>query len=87
MALPIRYNHQIKNSTEIWNDSEELIESLADLAGFEVYKVLDENSRFVGYVTEATDKELREFLAVEDAEEQNEIAVLGSFDCYFEEEA
>ena len=61
MALPIVYNHRV-NETKIIVDPEEVIESLAELAGFTAYKVLDENSTFIGYCLEANDEDLREFI-------------------------
>lgn len=82
MALPIKYNHQVTTGTEIYHDSEELIESLADLAGFTAYKVLDENSNFEGYVIEANDKELRAFLEAESLAgdlEAEQVSALGSY--------
>lgn len=86
MALPIKYNHQVTTGTEIYHDSEELIESLADLAGFAVYKVLDENSNFEGYVIEANDKDLREFLAAEFAAESHEVEVVNALGSYMEDD-
>ena len=82
MALPIKYNHQITNEHEIYIDSEEIIESLADLAGFTVYKILDENSCFAGYFMEANDKDLREFLAAESAAEQHENEIVSAMGSY-----
>lgn len=86
MALPTKYNHQVNKGTEIYHDSEELIESLADLAGFAAYKVLDENSNFEGYVIEANDKELRDFLAAESAAENHEFEVVDALGSYMEDD-
>ena len=86
MALPIKYEHQVRKGLEVFHDSEEVIETLADLAGFTAHKVIDDMGSFVGYVMEAQDKELREFLAAEDAAEADEMIVLGSFDVFFAEE-
>lgn len=82
MALPIKYNHQVHSGTEVYHDQEEVIEVLADLAGFTAYKVLDENSNFEGYVIEANDKELQAFLEAESLAEDMEtehVQALGSY--------
>ena len=82
MALPIKFNHQVSSGTEVYHDQEEVIESLADLAGFTAYKVLDENSNFEGYVIEANDKELKAFLEAEALAENFEaeqVSALGSY--------
>lgn len=81
MTLPTRYNHQV-NTSGIYFDPEEVIESLAELAGFTAYKILDENSNHEGYVLEANDKELREFLAAEDAAEQHENEIVSTMGSY-----
>ena len=82
MALPVKYNHRVPAGTSTYVDPEELIEALADLAGFTAYKVLDENSTLEGYMIEADDEGLRNFLSAENAAEQHErelVAVLGSY--------
>ena len=82
MALPTKYNHQVCSGTEVYHDQEEVIESLADLAGFTAYKVLDENDAFEGYVIEANDKELKAFLEAEALAENLEaeqVSALGSY--------
>lgn len=82
MALPIKFNHQVSSGTEVYHDQEEVIESLADLAGFTAYKVLDENSNFEGYVIEANDEDLRAFLEAESLAENFEaeqVSALGSY--------
>lgn len=82
MSLPTKYNHQIHKGTEVYHDSEEVIESLADLAGFTAYKVLDENSNFKGYIIEANDEDLRAFLEAESLagdHEAEQVSALGSF--------
>lgn len=78
MALPTKYTHQVTQGTEVYHESEELIESLAELAGFTAYKILDENSCFAGYIIEANDKELQEFLSAETASEKDELLVVSS---------
>ena len=67
-------------------DSQVFIEMLAELAGMKVTKLFDDNVNFLGYTMEPIDKELRDFIAVENAEEKAEEQLLSSFDCYFEEE-
>lgn len=82
MALPIKFNYQVRGGTEVYHDHEEVIESLADLAGFTAYKVLDENSNFEGYVIEANDKELQAFLEAESLAadlEAEQVQALGSY--------
>ena len=82
MALPIKFNYQVRGGTEVYHDHEEVIESLADLAGFTAYKVLDENSNFKGYVIEANDKDLQAFLEAEELAgdlEAKEVAAFGSY--------
>ena len=51
-----------------------------------VTKLFDDNVHFLGYTMEPLDKELRDFIAAEEAEEKAEEQLLSSFDCYFEEE-
>ena len=82
MALPTKFNHQIHKGIEVFHEQEEVIETLADLAGFTAYKVLDENSNFEGYVLEANDKELRAFLEAEILAgdlEAEQVEALGSY--------
>lgn len=82
MALPTKFNYQVRNGTEVYHDQEEVIETLADLAGFTAYKVLDENSNFEGYVIEANDEDLRAFLEAETLAENLEaehVSALGSY--------
>ena len=82
MALPTKFNYQVRGGTEVYHDHEEVIESLADLAGFTAYKVLDENGNFEGYVIEATDEDLRAFLEAETLAgdlEAEQVAALGSY--------
>lgn len=71
MALPTRYIHQVDEKA-IYHDAEELILSLAELAGFNIYEVKGYNDEHEGFIIEATDKELREFLAAETASEEHE---------------
>ena len=84
MALPIKYNHQVEKR-ELY-DTEEAIESLAELAGFKVYRILDENSNFIGYTLQPADPELDAFINAEIATEKAEAELASCFDCYFEEE-
>lgn len=86
MALPIKYNHQVPAGTPTYVDPEELIEALADLAGFTAYKVLDENSNFEGYIIEADDEDLRNFLSAENAAEQHERELVAALGSYMEDE-
>lgn len=86
MVLPIKYNHQV-DEKQMYLTPEEVIESLADLAGFTAYEVRDEMSSVIGYVLKENDKELQDFLAIEEAAEQHEAEIASCFDCYFEEEA
>lgn len=67
-------------------DSQVFIEMLAELAGMKVTQLFDDNVNFLGYTMEPIDKELRDFIAAENAEEKAEEQLLSSFDCYFEEE-
>ena len=61
MALPIKYIHQV-DEKPIYCDHEEVIEALAELAGFNVYEVKGFNDEHEGYIIEPQDKDLREFL-------------------------
>ena len=82
MALPTKFNYQVTSGTEVFHDQENVIETLADLAGFTAYKVLDENSNFEGYVIEANDEDLRAFLEAESLAENLEaeqVSALGSY--------
>jgi hypothetical protein len=82
MALPTKFNYQVTSGTEVFHDQEDVIETLADLAGFTAYKVLDENSNFEGYVIEANDKELKAFLEAEalaENFESEQVSALGSY--------
>ena len=79
MALLVKYNHQ--TSRPLY-DTEEAIESLAELAGFKVYQILDENSNFVGYTLQPNDEELDHFINAEIAAEEHEaetVSAMGSF--------
>lgn len=67
-------------------DSEVFIQALAEIGGMKVTKLFDDNIHFLGYTMEPIDKELREFLAAENATEKAEKDALKCFDCYFEEE-
>lgn len=81
MTLPTKYNHQVPAS-QIYYDPEELIEALAELAGFTAYKILDEVDHEVGFTIDPNDEELREFLAAEEAAEEHEkelVAAMGSY--------
>jgi hypothetical protein len=75
MTLPVKYNHQ--TSRPIY-DVEETIETLAELAGFKVYEILDENSNFVGYTLQPIDKELDHFINAEIATEEHEAEIVGA---------
>lgn len=86
MALPTKFNHQITRGTEVYHDQEDVIESLADLAGFTAYKVLDENGNFEGYVIEANDKELRAFLEAESLAGDLEAEQVSAFGSYLEDD-
>ena len=86
MALPTIFEHQIHSATEVYHDSEEVIESLADLAGFTAYKLLDENSNFKGYIIKANDKELQAFLEAEALAEDYEVKELKILDSYMEDD-
>jgi len=80
MALPKRVVRKVDENS-IYTSKDELIESLAELAGFTVFEVYDETA-FQGYAIEAVDEELRAFLAAETATEQHEaevVAAMGSF--------
>ena len=82
MALPTKFNYQVTSGTEVFHDQEDVIETLADLAGFTAYKVLDEHGDFEGYVIEANDKELRAFLEAESLAgdlEAEQVSALGSY--------
>ena len=85
MALPIKHNHQV-DTRKIYYDPEEVIESLAELAGFSAYKVLDEVNHIEGYLIEPDDEELRAFLACEDATEQHEAELVSAMASYMKEE-
>lgn len=52
MVLPIKYNHQIQDENTIETNIEDFIESLAELSGFKVYKILDEHGNNVGFTME-----------------------------------
>ena len=85
MALPIKYTHQVTSGT-LYSNSEELIESLADLAGFTAYKILDENSNFEGYLIDANDEDLRIFLSTETTAEQHEAELVTALCSYMEDD-
>ena len=76
MALPKRVVRKVDENT-IYTSKDELIESLAELAGFTVFEVYDETA-FQGYAIEAVDEDLRAFLAAETAAEKHEAEVVGA---------
>ena len=69
MALPKRVVRKVDENS-IYT-AEEMMESLAELAGFTVFEVYDEH-KFAGYSMEAVDEDLRAFLAAETAAEAHE---------------
>lgn len=71
---------------EAITDTETFIAALAEIGGMKVTKLFDDNVHFLGYTMEPLDKELREFIEAEEAEEKAEEQLLSSFDGYFEEE-
>jgi len=84
MALPIRYIHQ--NSNRHICTPEEALESLAELAGFKVFKVLDENSMLIGYTVQPEDPELDEFINAEIAAQKHEEELVAAMGSYLEED-
>lgn len=86
MALPKKYIHQITDTRQLHLTPEDVIEALADLAGFTAYEVLDENDGFEGYQLVANDEELRDFLACEESSEQYENELVTALGSYMEDE-
>ena len=85
MALPIKYIHQVEGKP-IYSDHEEVIEALAELAGFRAYEVKGFNDEHEGYIIEPEDLELRKFLEAEIASEKCEDELVGAMGSYLEEE-
>ena len=85
MALPIKYIHQVEGKP-IYSDHEEVIEALAELAGFRAYEVKGFNDEHEGYIIEPEDPELREFLAVENVAEKLEDEIAAAIGSYLEDE-
>lgn len=78
--IPKRHIHQ--NGKRHICTTGETIESLAELEGFKVFEILDENSQFIGYTLQPEDPELDEFINAEIAAEQHEeklVAAMGSY--------
>ena len=71
-----------KKPDEVIVDTEECIAALAEIGGMKVTKVFDDQMHFIGYTIKPQD----EFINAEEAAENAEKELLGSFDCYFEEE-
>ena len=85
MALPIKYIHQVEGKP-IYSDHEEVIEALAELAGFRAYRVKGFNDEHEGYIIEPEDPELRKFLEAENAAEKLEDEIVGAMGSYLEDE-
>lgn len=85
MSLPCKYIHQVEGKP-IYSDHEEVIEALAELAGFRAYRVKGFNDEHEGYIIEPEDQELREFLAAEHAAEKLEDEIVGAMGSYMEGE-
>lgn len=81
MALPIKYIHQVEGKP-IYSDHEEVIEALAELAGFRAYKVKGFNDEHEGYFIEPEDPELRKFLEAEIAADKLEDEIVGAIGSY-----
>ena len=86
MSLPCKYIHQV-DGKPIYSDHEEVIEALAELAGFRAYRVKGFNDEHEGYIIEPEDPELRKFLEAEIASEKCEDELVAAMGSYFEEEA
>lgn len=84
MALPTRYIHQ--NSNRHISEPEEALESLAELAGFKVFKILDENSMLIGYTLQPEDPELDEFINAEIAAQKHEEEIVAAMGSYLEDD-
>lgn len=79
MALPVKYIHQV-DETRVYCNVEELIESLAELAGLNVYEIKGFNDEHEGYIIEVPglDDFSKAELAAEKAEEEI-VSSLGSY--------
>jgi len=80
MALPKRVVRKVDENT-IYTSKDELIESLAELAGFTVFEVYDETA-FQGYAIEAIDEDLRAFMSRGQPMTDEDIAIAEAEDCY-----